>query len=160
MTISSLLDAVRVVKENEKVAMQKYAEAAQMVENSLGRSLFEELSKFEAYHFEQLTALEKSLTASGEFINYQGREFPQPPILEVRAAQEPNSKSVMGIITQAIELEKAAEKAYTDLARQTTDTKGIEMFIRLAKEEHDHFRLLTDAYWTLSNFGTWKYERP
>ena len=123
-------------------------------------TLFEELSKFEAYHYEQLTALEKSLAASGEFIHYKGREFPQPPVLEVKAAKDPNSKSEMAIISQAIDLEKEAEKAYADLASSTTDQRGHDMFTQLSEEEHKHFRLLTDAYWTLSNFGEWKYIRP
>ena len=160
MTTHSLLDAVRVVKENERIATQNYADAALRIENPVGKSLFEELSKFEAYHYEQLTALEKSLAASGDFINYQGREFPLPPVLEVKAAEEPNSKSLMDIISQAIDLEKEAEKAYADLANQVEDPQGYEMFTQLSEEEHKHFRLLTDAYWTLSNFGVWKYERP
>jgi len=160
MGAPNLLDAVRVVKENEKIATESYADAAKKVNHILGKTLFEELSKFEAYHYEQLTLLEKSLMESGEFIHYKGREFPQPPVLEVKAAKEPNAKSLMGIITQAIELEKEAEKAYADLAKQTIDTRGVDMFKRLSDEEHKHFRLLTDAYWTLSNFGEWKYTHP
>jgi rubrerythrin len=160
MSTPSLLDAVRVVKENEKTATNSYAEAARKIDNQLGKTLFEELSKFEAYHFEMLTALEKSLVESGKFIKYKGREFPQPPVLEVKAAQEPNSKSLMGIISQAIDLEKQAEKAYADLANQVADPQGYEMFAKLSEEEHKHFRLLTDAFWTLSNFGEWKYVRP
>ena len=160
MSTPSLLDAIRVVKENEKTATQNYAEAAKKIDNPLGKTLFEELSKFEAYHYEQLTALEKSLTASGEFIHYKGREFPQPPVLEVKAAKDPNSKSEMAIISQAIDLEKEAEKAYADLASLTTDQRGHDMFTQLSEEEHKHFRLLTDAYWTLSNFGEWKYVQP
>jgi len=160
MTTPNLLDAVRVVKENERLATQNYAEAAKKIDNSLGKFLFEELSKFEAYHYEQLTALEKSLAASDDFINYQGKGFPQPPVFEVKAAKEPNTKSLMAIISQAIDLEKEAEKAYADLANSTNDQRGHEMFSRLSEEEHNHFRLLTDAYWTLSNFGGWKYIRP
>lgn len=160
MTAPNLLDAVRVVKENERLATQSYAEAAKNIDNLLGKHLFEELSKFEAYHFEQLTALERSLDTSGEFIDYQGREFPQPPVFEVKAALEPNSKSQMEIISQAIDLEKEAEKAYAELANSTADQRGHDMFTQLSEEEHKHFRLLTDAYWTLTNFGEWKYTRP
>ena len=160
MTTPNLLDAVRIVKENERLATQNYLEAAKNTDNPLGKTLFEELSKFEAYHYEKLTALEKSLAASGEFIDYQGREFPQPSVLEVKAAMEPNAKSLMTIINQAIDLEKEAEKAYADLASLTEDQRGHDMFTQLSEEEHKHFRLLTEAFWTLSNFGEWKYVRP
>jgi rubrerythrin len=50
MSTPSLLDAIRVVKENEKTATQNYAEAAKKIDNPLGKTLFEELSKFEVYH--------------------------------------------------------------------------------------------------------------
>lgn len=160
MPTPNLLDAIRVVKENERIATQNYAEAAKKVDNPHGKHLFEELSKFEAYHFEQLTALEKSLAATGVYIHYEGREFALPSVLEVKAAKEPNAKSLMTIISQAIDLEKEAERAYADLAKSTTDPIGHEMFTQLSEEEHKHFRLLTDAYWTLSNFGEWKYIRP
>jgi rubrerythrin len=75
-------------------------------------------------------------------------------------AKDPNSKSEMAIISQAIDLEKEAEKAYADLASSTADQRGHDMFTQLSEEEHRHFRLLTDAYWTLSNFGEWKYVQP
>jgi hypothetical protein len=75
MSIPNLLDAVRVVKEKERVASKSYAEASRKIKNSMGKKLFEELSEFEKYHYEQLTALETSLEESGDYINYQGKEF-------------------------------------------------------------------------------------
>jgi rubrerythrin len=65
----------------------------------------------------------------------------------------------MTIIVQAMDLEKQAEKAYADLAGQTTDPQGIKMFIRLSEEEHNHHRILLDTYWSLNNLGTWTWSR-
>ena len=160
MSVTSLLDAVRVVKENERTAAQSYLTASWEIWNPMGRKLFEELSDFENYHFKQLSALEKSLEESGEYIEYKGREFPLPPVLEAKAAQEPESKSVMKIINEAIELEREAESAYADLAAQTTDKRGRAMFERLSEEERGHYRLLKDAYWSLTNLGAWKFSQP
>jgi rubrerythrin len=148
------------VKENERIASASYADAAQRISNPMGKKLFEQLSEFEKFHYEQLTALETSLEKKGDFINYEGKEFPLPPKFEIKAAQEPSTKSVMTIISAAIDLEKQAEKAYADLAIQTTDPQGHEMFSRLSEEEHKHYRLLLDAYWSLNNLGTWKWSRP
>ena len=39
MSTPSLLDAIRVVKENEKIATQNYAEAAKKIDNPLGKHL-------------------------------------------------------------------------------------------------------------------------
>lgn len=160
MITPSLLDAIRVVKENEKIALESYAQAAQKINSQVGRQLFEELSKFEQYHYDVLSALVKSLEATGAYINYEGKEFPLPPVFEIKAAEEPNKKSVITIIAQAIELEKTAEKSYADLALQIPDPVGHDMFTRLAGEEYKHHRILMEAYWTVSNLGTWKWIRP
>jgi rubrerythrin len=160
MSTPNLLDAIRVVKENERIASASYADAAQKINNPGGRMLFEELSKFEQFHYEHLTALETSLEETGDFINYEGKEFPTPPIFEIKAAQEPNMKSVMKIIAEAMELEKEAEREYADLAIQSKDPLGYEMFRKLSSEENIHWRILLDAYWTLTNLGTWKWSSP
>ena len=160
MSVTSLLDAVKVVKENERLASQSYLTASWEIKNPMGKKLFEELSAFENYHFKQLSALEKSLESSGEYIDYTGREFPLPPVLKAKAAQEPESKSVMKIISEAIALEQEAEKAYADLAAQTTEKRGRAMFERLSEEENGHYRLLKNAYWALTNLGTWEFSRP
>ena len=160
MNNPSLLDAVRIVKENERIASASYADAAKRISNPMGMQLFEQLSKFEQYHYEKITELETSLEETGEFINYEGREFPQPPVFEIEAAKEPNKKSVMSIIAASMDLEKQTEKAYADLAVLSVDPRGHDMFNRLSDEEHKHYRLLLDTYWTLNNLGTWKWTRP
>ena len=56
-------------------------------------------------------------------------------------------------------MEKQAEKAYADLAAQVTDAQGHKMFIRLSEEEHNHYRILNEAYWTMNELGVWKWTR-
>ena len=157
MSTPSLLDAIRVVKENERIASVSYADAAQKISNPLGKKLFEELSAFEQFHYEQVTALETALEEKGTYINYAGKEFPLPPKFDIKASQEPETKSVIAIVTAALDLERQAEKAYADLAAQAVDPLGHEMFSRLAEEEHKHYLLLSEAYWTLGNLGKWTW---
>jgi rubrerythrin len=156
MSATNLLDAIRVVKENERIASEKYANAAKSL-TQVGKELFIQLSEFEKFHYERITALEKSLEEKGDYISYEGKEFPLPPIFEVKAAEEPNKKSVMQVITEALELEIQAEKAYAELAVQITDPQGHQMFLRLSEEEHNHYRILTKAYWSLNDLGVWKW---
>ena len=160
MSVPSLLDSIRVAKDNEEIASKSYAGAADIIRNPWGKELFRELSKFEQYHLEILTALAKSLEETGKYINYEGKEFPVPPIFEIKAAEEPNTKSVMHIVTEAIELETTAEKAYAKLAGQISDPQGHQMFSRLSEEEHKHYLILWEAYWTLNNSGTWTWVNP
>jgi len=160
MSTTNLLEAVRVVKENERIALESYAEAAKAISNPVGKELFKQLSAFETFHYEQLTALEKSLQEKGQFIDYEGKDFPLPPIFAIEAAQEPQRKSVMKIISEALKLERTAEKSYAGLAAKIADPQGHQMFVRLAEEEYKHSRILTEAYWTLTNLGVWKWSRP
>jgi rubrerythrin len=159
MDTSNLLDAIRIVKENERIASESYANAAKKID-TLGKMIFEQLSEFEKFHYDQLTILEKSLLEKGDFINYQGKAFVLPPILEVKFAEEPYRKSILDIISEAMKFEQQAEKAYADLAAQLTDPLGHQMFIRLSKEERNHYDILTDAYWSLNETGVWKWSRP
>jgi rubrerythrin len=158
MSTPNLLDAIRVAKENERIAMTSYADAAQKIRNPLGKKLFEQLSGFEQYHFERLTALVKSLEENGKYAHYEGKEFPQPPVFEIKAAQELEHKSVMAIVTAALELEKLAQNTYADLALRVPDKQGHDMFLRLADEEHKHYRILIKAYWSLNDSGVWTWE--
>jgi len=159
MDTPSLLDAIRIVKENERLAAESYANAAQKV-NTLGKELFVQLSEFEKFHYEKLTALEKSLEESGKFINYEGKAFILPPKLEIKFADEPEHRSLMDIITEAKKIEKQAEKVYSDLADQLEDPQGHAMFAKLSEEEHNHYLILSEAYWALNQNAFWKYTRP
>ena len=156
MNTPNLLDAVRIVKENERLSVESYANAAKKI-NSLCKKLFEQLSEFEKYHYERITALEKSLEESGQFINYKGKELILPPKLEIKFAEEPDHKSLMEIISEARKLERKAEKAYSNLAAQLEDPQGHEMFVKLSEEEHKHFEILSEAFWSLNQTGVWKY---
>ena len=157
MTTPSLLDSIRAVKENERIASESYLEASEEINNPIGKHIFLELSKFEKYHFDKLSDLEKSIESSGKFIDYEDREFLLPPVFEIKASEDPNNKSVITIISQAIELEKQAEKVYGNMAARISDPLGHSMFSRLAEEEHQHYKILREAYWTVTNLGTWKW---
>lgn len=160
MATTNLLDAIRVVKENERIASEKYREAARNLVNPLAKELFGHLSEFEKFHLEKLTGLEKSLQESGKYIQYEGKEFPLPPTFTIKAAQDPDKKSAMQIITEAKELEKQAQSIYASMAGECPDQQGRDMFTKLSAEEGMHFKILSEAYWSLNNSGQWKWSRP
>jgi rubrerythrin len=159
MVTSTLMDAIRVAKENERIASESYAGAVEKLSNHLARELFMQLSEFEKYHLEKLTALEKSLQESGEFIQYEGKEFPLPPVFEIKVAKESDKKSAMHVITEARELESQMQKAYASLAIQAPDGRGKDMFNKLAEEERKHYFILNEAWWSMNDTGEWKWTR-
>lgn len=153
----NLLDAIQIAMEAEQKAAAFYADAAQETANPLGRRLLEQLAEFERHHYNKLAALEESLRDEGAFIGYEGKELSFPAPGEVEDIEEANKKSAMGIITTALDVEQEAEKRYAALAEQTSDPAGRSMFKRLAEEEHTHYRILRDAYWSLNNRGVWTW---
>jgi rubrerythrin len=152
----NLMDGIRIAKDNEKAAADLYARSATSAGNPSVRKLFEQLAEFEQMHYARLTELEKSLTDSGAFTNYDGTEFVVPPDLVIKLPELPDKASTMTIISKAADLETRAETAYRKLAALTTDIRGHKMFDRLADEEHKHYLTLKEAYWALNNLGEWK----
>ena len=155
MVSANLMDAIRIVKENERIACESYMESSKNLTNPLAKELFEQLSKFEKFHFDKITALEKSLLETGKFIEYEGKDFPLPPVFEIKAAKEPHTKSVMQIVSEARELELKAEETYASLADEISDKQGKEMFKKLSAEEHNHYSILSNAYRSLNQTGKW-----
>jgi rubrerythrin len=152
----SLVDAIQIAMEAEQKAAAFYADGAQKTGNPAGKSLFEQLAEFERYHYQKLSELKQSLRDRGTFIEYEGRKL-LPPAHEVQATEDPSKMSMMSIITVAIETEREAENRYVALAGQTVDPEGRAMFDKLAKEEHNHYRVLGEVYWNLNNRGTWNW---
>ena len=156
MNTPNLLNAIRIAKENEETAMKTYANAARRKKNEVCEELFVQLSEFEKFHLERLTDLEKNLAEKGDFINYEGKEFMLPPKLKVEFARKADQLSLMEIITEARKTERQAEKTYATLAAHLADVRGHEMFVRLSEEEHNHYLILTEAFWSINQTGVWK----
>ncbi len=151
----TLMDGIRIAKENEKAASEFYARAATTAGNSRARKLFDQLTEFEKIHYDKLTELENSLRDSGAFVGYEGTEFVLSPEMMIKLPELPDQLSLMKIINEAVDLETRAESGYNKLAAMTTDKQGHDLFVRLAEEEHKHFMILKEAYWTLNNLGEW-----
>jgi rubrerythrin len=151
----NFLDAIRMAMEAEEKAATFYDEAAQKTKNPLGSELLAQLADFERYHHAKLVALEESLCNDGACIIYEGRELAFPVPDEVEKIKEADAMSAMGIIDTAIKIKREAEKRYTELAEETTDSNGQAMFQRLAEEEHANRLVLEDAYWSLNDRGVW-----
>ena len=152
----SLSDAILTAKENEKKAAAFYASAATKTKNSMVKKLLSQLVDFENIHFAKLVLLENALRKDGSFIDYAGTTLKLPPDLVIRLPELPDAVSTMEVITEASDLEIREVEEYTRLAEKTADRQGHDMFLKLAEEEHGHFLLLRDVYWTLNNLGEWK----
>jgi rubrerythrin len=152
----SLYEALHIAKEAEQKTAEFYADAAQKTTNPWGKQLFDQLTKFERYHFQKLSDLEDSLRSKSGFISYEGKELSVSAVSSVITAKEENSKSALDILSMAMDIEVEAQKRYKSLQQQTDDPDGKDMFKKLAAEEALHYRFVSDAYWNLSERGVWE----
>ena len=127
--------------------------------NTFGRDLFEQLSEFEKFHYDRLSALEKSLEDEAKFLSSGGKEFVLPPIIGKKITEEPDRKSRVQIIAEAMQLEKQAEREFARLAAQIPDPQGQKLFFRLSKEERKHFNILMEGFWSVNQTGNWEWSR-
>lgn len=155
----SIFDALEIAKEAELKTAEYYREAAQKTRNPWGKKLFEELTEFENHHYQRLSALEDSLRSKGEYIHYEKLELKVSVVSSYLDKKEENPQSALGILSTAMEIELEAEKRYKDLAGRTNNPEGKDMFTKLASEESNHYRIVSDAYWSLSQRGVWEFPK-
>ena len=159
----TLVDAIHLAMEAEKQSVTLYKDAAQKAANLAIERLFNHLVDFEQHHYDKLAELVTSLEKKNKFVVYEGYSTPIPAQSEVkisgRAAEvlEAKKVSLMDILTMAQNVEKSAGDRYAALAEQTADKDGKAMFQRLAKEEQNHLRQLTEVYWNLNDRGVWAW---
>ena len=151
-----LMDAIDIAMEAELKARQFYRDALSRISSERGKNLLEQLADFENNHYNTLQKLKNSLSKSDTFIEYAGTEFKpytQSGQSEVSGKIEPNKNEVLNILSMAIEAETEAALRYRELAKQTGDSKGKDMFKRLSEEETLHRRILSDEFYQLNNRG-------
>jgi len=151
----SLFGALQIAKEAEQKTAAFYADAAMKTSNPWGKRLFEQLTEFENYHYQKLSALEDSLRDKGAFIRYEEKELNVSAVSSILNGKEENPKSVVDILSMAMDIEVEAQKRYKSLQQQTNDPDGKDMFKKLAGEEAQHYKYLNDAYWALNQRGDW-----
>jgi rubrerythrin len=151
------LKAIRVAMEAEKEAYQTYSKAAKKTKNPKGRSMFQQLSEFEMNHFQKLKDLLKSLEEKGEWILYSGTSFKKTIPIKSEKPKGQEQLTDMDALRMAIREEKKAQAYYRSMAVLAKDTRGRDMYKRLADEEVLHEKVLNDQYYSLHNTGVWSW---
>jgi len=151
-----LMEAIQIAMEAEKKANQFYADAVNKVTSDQGKNLLKQLADFEQNHYNKLSELKDSLIKEGKFIKYKGTQFKSFKIEtapEGSRKLEPNKDDVLDILGLAIDAESKAHRHYKNMAKETKDPDGKDMFETLAEEETLHRRILSDEFYQIANSG-------
>jgi len=148
-----MLGAVELAMEAERTARDLYSRGAAVAEKVV---IYTTLQFYRWDRLDYLKKLHQSLSGDGQYIKYDGTS-PEPSGSEAAGKDEEESRKdeVLEILNTAIEAEREAQNRYAELARQTTDPWGQQMFQKLAAEEGIHLRILNDEYFNIANQGSW-----
>jgi rubrerythrin len=152
------IKAIQMAMDAEKNAYQTYSKAAKKTRDPKGRDMFQQLSEFEMNHYQKLKDLLKSLQEKGEWILYEGTNLKKKTLpLKVEKPKGQEQLTDMDALKIAIREEKKAQAYYRSMAELTSDSRGKDMYKRLASEEAFHEKLLNDQYYSLHNTGVWSW---
>ena len=150
--------AIKVAMEAEKEAYQNYSKMAKKTKNPKGRDMFQQLFEFEMNHYQKLKNLLKSLQEKGEWILYEGTTLKKKTIpLKAEKPKGQEQLTDMDALKIAIREEKKAQSYYRSMVELTRDSRGKDMYKRLANEETLHEKVLNDQYYSLHNTGVWSW---
>ena len=153
---AGLIAAIEIAMEAEMKANKFYLDAKAKTANPSGKNLLQQLADFEKNHYDMLEKLRTSLAGDGGYIDYEGTDFSdykKEAASEVEGSIEDKMDEVVKILEMAIDAESKAAQRYRQLAEETSDPKGKEMFKKLSEEETLHRRILSDEFYQLSNKG-------
>jgi len=157
------LKALKMAMQLEEDGRAFYLKAAERTSSKHGREMFLSLADDEERHLRLLQKQCDAVTEGQCFlrlpeigdIDPQWDEplFPRDPDLFSKAVS-PDASDTDALLF-AIQLENKSFELYRQLARETSDAAGSEMFRWLASVERGHFNILMLNYESLLNSGSW-----
>lgn len=148
--------------EIEREGRKFYLDAAERTEDDKGKAMWRSLARQEALHIEYLTNARRTLVEKGQWASFgmEGvrflseqeiwRIFPETAEGQV----EPGADELAALET-GIEMEIKSRDLYEDLAKETKDPQGKDMYEKLARWEENHRQILQAGYDYLKKTGFW-----
>jgi len=144
-------DALKLAITFEKEGREYYLSALDKCNHPLGKRMLQSLANDEIIHMQRITKLFDSLVDKGEWP--EDLPLPQSQIKTTfKEAMETIDKDLkgdetdLGIIEQALKLEKRGYEFYRSMAQKSTSQNEISFFNFLAGEESMHIDVLQTTY--------------
>ncbi len=151
-----IMQAIELALQEELEAAKFYAAAKGKVKDERAISMLDQLVRFEQFHYKKLMDLKISLEKDGKFTAYEGMDFILPDsLIRTSGKIDENRDDILDILGIAIKNEENAKQRYLELAEKTQIPQGKAMFSRLALEEEVHWKLLSDEFYHITNYGMW-----
>ena len=145
-------DALGIAIRMEEEGIRFYSKAAEQAENDLVKKMFASLVKDEERHREIFQEMAAQAGVRPSRADELGESSPAKRIQSIfkgAAAKVKKSLRDTGEIVQAIDIalgmEEKAYFSYTAAAKKMAGGQEKEILLKIAEEENEHFRILSDT---------------
>ncbi len=149
-------EAVETAIKMETDAVAFYKDAAEKTEHPFGRKMFSSFILDETRHLKMLEAILKGLDIT--IGDVSPKESIKTVFSELRGEMLERihaTTNELDAIRLAMDMEDRGFKFYKMQSEKLTDPKEKALFIRLTKEEEEHFNILQNTYSFINNIGDW-----
>jgi rubrerythrin len=159
------LTALEKAMEIERQGKAFYEEAAEHIQDPMGKAVFQTLAREEVEHVRLLHAEYETISNEKEWM-----ELDEARVCEVRtplkvfpdkrdaALTIPAEATDVDALELAMKFEEEGYNMYAKAGEETDDPKGKKVFDFLAKQENSHYAFLQKTYDYLTTEGAWYFD--
>jgi Fur family ferric uptake transcriptional regulator len=148
-------DALRIAIATERSGLEFYSRAAEVTKHARGRTVFRKLAAEEREHlgkledrYRELIGTDSQLESHPAFLFFKGAA---KGLFDAGAARLRKGINDQQALLIGIKCERGSHRFFQRYGERFEDSQGKRIFLEFAKEERDHFELLTREYRALVN---------
>ena len=159
------LTALEQAMEVERQGKAFYEEAAERVQDPMGKAVFQTLARDEIEHLRLLQAEYEAIDSAQEWM-----ELDEAKVCELQTPLKvfpderdaamviPPEATDLDALKLAMEFEQKGYDSYVKASQETDDPNGKKVFEFLAKQENSHYVFLQKTYDYLTSEGAWYFD--
>lgn len=159
------LTALENAMEVERQGKAFYEEAAERVQDPMGKAVFQTLARDEVEHLRILQAQYEAIHNAQEWMELDEAKVcePQTPLKVYPDKRETAliiaaDATDLDALKMAMDFEQHGYDLYAQAGAETDDPKGKQVFGFLAKQENAHYAFLQKTYDYLTTEGAWYFD--
>jgi rubrerythrin len=159
------LTALDKAMEVERQGKAFYEEAAERVQDPMGKGVFQTLARDEVEHIRLLQAEYDAIQSEKDWMELDEAKVCEPgtpvkvfPDKRKAALIIPKKAKDLDALKMAMDFELKGYEAYVQAGKETDDPKGKQVFEFLAKQENSHYVFLQKTYDYLTTKGAWYFD--
>ncbi len=150
------MNAIEVAIKMEKDAIDFYTEAAGKTKHPVGKKMFLSITEDEKRHLKMLSAIFRDIGITPENVSPMGNiQTIFKTMKDAMMQQVAATKDEIDAFRIAMQMEKEGVEFYKKAEAEAPTEKERALFMRLVKEEQQHYDVFANTYSFMSDTGNW-----